>query len=56
MKYGTVVRLWELFGEGKYGSKTFDMFLYTLTVNHIITLAQYDEFLYKFTNETEEEE
>lgn len=56
MKYGTVVRLWEVFGEGEYGSKSFDMFLYKLTVNHIITLRQYNKFLNKFRDEMEEEE
>lgn len=56
MKYGTVVRLWEVFGEGEYGSKSFDMFLYKLTVNNIITLKKYNKFLNKFRDEMEEEE
>lgn len=56
MKYGTVVRLWEVFGEGEYGKKSFDMFLYKLTVNHVITLKQYDKFLNKFIDGMEETE
>lgn len=51
MKYGTVKRLWEMFGTGEYGVLSFDMFLYTLSVNRIITLKQYDKFLKKFEKE-----
>lgn len=54
MKYSTVVRVWEAIGEGEYGPKSFDMFLYKLTVNRIITLTQYNKFLNKFIDEMEE--
>lgn len=54
MKYGIVKRLWEVFGTGEYGVLSFDMFLYKLSVNRIITLKQYDKFLKKFETEYKE--